>query len=112
MTNNFLKNFKIYSFRLGPASVSRLSLLFSGLGFGPEKVTNMNCAHHHHIYRGGNPMPEVTGYLDDVEQLDVDTIQVTPSSSISASEIYSFFISERYIFASQTNIFSHGHNSE
>ena len=24
---------------------------------------------------GGNPMPEVTGYLDDVEQLDVDTIQ-------------------------------------
>ena len=30
--------------------------------------------------RGGNPMPEVTGYLDDVEQLDVDTIQVAPSS--------------------------------
>ena len=24
--------------------------------------------------RGGNPMPEVTGYLDDVVQLDVDTI--------------------------------------
>ena len=28
------------------------------------------------INRGGNPMPTVTGYLDDVEQLDVDTVQV------------------------------------
>ena len=28
-------------------------------------------------HRGGNPMPEVTGYLDDVEQLDVDTIIIT-----------------------------------
>ena len=27
------------------------------------------------VARGGNPKPEVTGYLDDVEQLDVDTIQ-------------------------------------
>ena len=24
---------------------------------------------------GGNPMPEVTGFLDDVEQFDVDTVE-------------------------------------
>ena len=45
--------------------------------------------------RGGNPMPELTGYLDDVEQLDVDTIQVAPSSS------------QNYLFLHLRNIYFH-----
>ena len=32
------------------------------------------------INRGGNPLPTVTGFLDDVEQLDVDTVQVDDHS--------------------------------
>ena len=40
-------------------------------------------------------MPEVTGYLDDVEQLDVDTIQVAPSSS------------QNYLFLHLRNIYFH-----
>ena len=40
------------------------------------------------INRGGNPMPTVTGYLDDVEQLDVDTVQVEMIIPCISENIY------------------------
>ena len=40
------------------------------------------------INRGGNPMPTVTGYLDDVEQLDVDTVQVEMIFPCISGNIY------------------------
>jgi len=42
------------------------------------------------ISRGGNPMPEVTGYLDDVEPSDVDTIQNEEDGTWEVEKEYTF----------------------
>ena len=57
------------------------------------------------IIRGGNPMPEVTGYLDDVD-VDGDTIQVEAYIFLHLGNIY-FSIPEIDIFTSQKYIFLH-----
>ena len=57
------------------------------------------------IIRGGNPMPEVTGYLDDVD-VDGDTIQVEAHIFLHLRNMY-FCTSEIYIFAPRKYIFLH-----
>ena len=60
------------------------------------------------IIRGGNPMPEVTGYLDDVD-VDGDTIQVEAHIFLHLGNIY-FCIPEIYISPSGICIFLHPGN--